>query len=113
MPADRTALLALAERVERLTGPDREADAMARPTPDATCWLIWSGEHRAWWRPDARGYCEFLAGAGRYTFEEAAQITEHCGPEKKIDLVPDPYGVDCLVQPEAVAAALRARAGDE
>lgn len=38
-------------------------------------WLIWSLEHAAWWKPAHKGYTEIRAEAGRYTFEEAAQIT--------------------------------------
>lgn len=38
-------------------------------------YLIWSNEHNAWWRPDARGYTAFLKDAGRYTRDEALR---HC-----------------------------------
>lgn len=37
-------------------------------------YVIWSNEHRAWWRPDECGYCTILAGAGRYTREDALAI---------------------------------------
>jgi hypothetical protein len=36
--------------------------------------LIWSEEHRAWWRPYARGYTDSIVQAGRYTADRAAQI---------------------------------------
>lgn len=36
--------------------------------------LIWSEEHRAWWRPYARGYTDSIVQAGRYTAERAAEI---------------------------------------
>ncbi len=34
-------------------------------------YLIWSNEHRAWWRPNRLGYTEFHERAGRYTRDEA------------------------------------------
>ena len=37
--------------------------------------VIWSWEHQAWWGPSHSGYTEQLAQAGRYTFDEAADIT--------------------------------------
>lgn len=38
-------------------------------------YLIWSNEHRAWWRPDARGYTVHVDRAGRYSRDEALK---HC-----------------------------------
>ena len=37
--------------------------------------VIWSWEHLAWWTPNRCGYTEDLTLAGRYTFDEAADIT--------------------------------------
>lgn len=34
-------------------------------------YLIWSNEHRAWWRPRAQGYTKRIDHAGRYSREEA------------------------------------------
>ena len=39
-------------------------------------WLIWSNEHRGWWRPGHQGYTENRNEAGRYAFEEACTIVE-------------------------------------
>jgi hypothetical protein len=36
-------------------------------------YLVWSNEHRAWWRPNAQGYTVHHEAAGRYTREEALQ----------------------------------------
>jgi hypothetical protein len=47
--------------------------------------LIWSGEHLAWWRPNAAGYTTVRENAGVYLFEDAYDRTRHCGPEKKIE----------------------------
>jgi hypothetical protein len=38
---------------------------------EPTDYLIWSNEHRAWWRPNSRGYTVHLEAAGRYTRAEA------------------------------------------
>lgn len=45
---------------------------------------IWSDEHQAWWRPNRAGYTAYREAAGIYTFAEAWDATEGCGPEKKI-----------------------------
>lgn len=52
---------------------------------------IWSGEHRAWWREESRGYVYARRGAGIYTAQGAYQCTAHCGPEKEIAFYPAKY----------------------
>lgn len=37
-------------------------------------WLIWSLEHRAWWRPNRNGYTRWRDTAGRYTYQQALEI---------------------------------------
>lgn len=37
-------------------------------------YLIWSNEHRAWWRASSCGYTVHLAEAGRYSREQAISI---------------------------------------
>jgi hypothetical protein len=37
-------------------------------------YLIWSNEHRMWWRADQRGYTDAIVEAGRYPYNEAQQI---------------------------------------
>ncbi len=65
------------------------------------CWHIWSGEYGMWLRRGnsglGEGYTSFLGQAGKWARSEAEAMTRHCGPEKKIALVPDPYGADAEV----------------
>ena len=47
--------------------------------------VIWSHEHRMWWGPDRAGYVADLVNAGRYTFQEAADITvDHVPPGEEV-----------------------------
>lgn len=36
--------------------------------------LIWSWEHRGWWRPKSYGYTADWRDAGRYSWDQAAEI---------------------------------------
>lgn len=65
---------------------------MTDKTTEPVAWLIWSGEHQAWWRENARGYSLQVGGAGRYTRSDAEAYIAASGPEKKLEIVPDPYG---------------------
>jgi len=38
-------------------------------------YYIWSHEHEAWWKPNRCGYTVKLAEAGKYTKEDAIDIT--------------------------------------
>jgi len=40
--------------------------------------LIWSNEHKAWWRANSQGYDNNLAGAGLYELAEAEEIVAGC-----------------------------------
>ena len=41
---------------------------------DLRNWIVWSNEHRAFWRPERRGYTQRIEQAGRYTKAEAETI---------------------------------------
>ena len=43
-----------------------------------TTYMIWSNEHRAWWRPGRRGYTTLTVSAGRYSAAEADAILKGC-----------------------------------
>lgn len=51
----------------------------------AADYLIWSNQHRAWWRAESAGYTDYLDAAGHYTREEALIIcrSAHDGWEKE------------------------------
>lgn len=57
-----------------------------RMTPDdiAARVRIWSGEHRAWWRPGGYGYTSDIRDAWVLDRPQAESLTAHCGPEKSI-----------------------------
>jgi hypothetical protein len=44
---------------------------------DEEKFLVWSNEHRAWWRPNSAGYTTNLADAGHYNREDAIKICAH------------------------------------
>lgn len=47
--------------------------------------LIWSGQWKAWWRKNGRGYTDNINQAGTFEINNAWKRTNHCGPEKKIE----------------------------
>lgn len=51
---------------------------------------IWSDEHQGYWKPDGCGYTAAAVNAGVWSQQDAESITRHCGPEKKIRLIPLP-----------------------
>jgi len=47
--------------------------------------LIWSWEHRQWWAPNAQGYTDDVALAGRYTEEGVAlYVIGHIPPGEEV-----------------------------
>jgi len=60
-----------------------------KPTTENTLWLIWSNEHRGWWKPRSSGYTNDRDDAGVYTYEEALEIVE--GANKYLDRKKPPY----------------------
>lgn len=46
-------------------------------------WLIWSNEHGAWWKPGRYGYTKSRLEAGRYSFEEAAEICTDANAQRQ------------------------------
>lgn len=39
-------------------------------------WIIWSIEHKAWWKPYHNGYTKLRDVAGYYSYEEACRIVK-------------------------------------
>ena len=71
-------------------------------------YLIWSNEHRAWWRPDRCGYTRDVRTAGRYSRQEAIETsgTARCGwvdPRR----LPDEIAVKIQDLPPQVFAAMQ------
>lgn len=53
--------------------------------------LIWSLRHKAWWKPQAKGYTNKRSEAGRYTVEDLSRCTLD-GPDGD-----SPRGADVLI----------------
>ena len=62
--------------------------------------VIWSGEHRLYWRPNCRGYTNDILEAGVYDARDALANTIHCDPSKKIVLIVAPANIQQLLQPD-------------
>ena len=46
---------------------------------------IWSYEHNAWWGIASRGYVDTVSKAGKYSFQEAADIViPHIPPGEEV-----------------------------
>lgn len=52
-------------------------------------WVVWSNEHRAWWRANHAGYTTALLGAGLYTEAEAKEIEREAGHASRADRKPE------------------------
>jgi hypothetical protein len=54
--------------------------------------LIWSNEHRMWWRGARRGYTEWIELAGRYGRAEAEEIVARATLDGKLNKIQtDPF----------------------
>jgi hypothetical protein len=61
--------------------------AAAEQETDPVPYLLWSGRHQAWWKPDARGYSVNLEDAGRYTRAQALRhvvASAQCGIREQV-----------------------------
>jgi len=65
------------------------------PMSDGEWWMVWSNEHRAWWKPGGYGYTTATHKAGRFTRERAEEIVAqaniilHDPPHEVMVLAPD------------------------
>lgn len=63
------------------------AGAAPEEPADPVTYLLWSGRHGAWWRPDQRGYTTVLENAGRYGRAEALDCvlrSAQCGVREQV-----------------------------
>lgn len=77
-------------------------------------YLVWSNEHRAWWRQGRCGYTRDVRNAGRYSKEDAIAIsgtarTGWTDPRRLPDELAIP--MDCL--PADIFAAMLAHSPQE
>lgn len=80
----------------------------------APMWLVWSNEHAAWWGPNRCHYYTDVSAAGRYTLEEAMEISKVRIGSLKTRQTGSPGE---MIQPapewiEARAAAIRKATGE-
>lgn len=61
----------------------KDMASMLESNPNANV-LIWSGEHRAYWRENRCGYTDKKEYAGVYKIEDAWNAVSHVGIEKRI-----------------------------
>lgn len=59
-------------------------------------YLIWSNEHKSWWRPNSRGYTRRIEDAGRYSVDEAEAICRNGGTARAGSRGGPPYEVAVL-----------------
>lgn len=64
--------------------------------PPMAEYLIWSNEHRAWWKPARCGYTTLTHEAGRYTEAVADAILRSAN----FDPAARPNEVKCLAPPD-------------
>lgn len=70
-------------------------------------YLVWSNQHRAWWRPNSCGYTTDIRSAGRYSRDEAISISGQSrdGWGKPNDL-PEELAIPISALPKNIRAAL-------
>jgi len=74
-------------------------------------YLIWSNEHRAWWRDNRCGYTTRLAEAGFYTREDALAICTDAHGGWRLNEPPPEIMVLGVDAHEVLATALFKKAG--
>lgn len=65
---------AIEEKLCQIMGALGESNNMFA-TLTAPTWLVWSNEHGAWWGPSRCDYVSGIEAAGRYSLEEAMEIS--------------------------------------
>lgn len=73
-------------------------------------YLVWSNEHRAWWRADSSGYTRNVAQAGLYTRDDAISISHKARDGWEPGDLPDEIPVLLADTPRWVQMAIKHRA---
>lgn len=68
-------------------------------------YLVWSNEHRAWWRAGSQGYSRSILGAGIYSRAEALEIARTARDGWDVDRAPDEIAVALADIPAPIRAA--------
>lgn len=72
-------------------------------------YLVWSNEHRAWWRANSAGYSKTILGAGLYYRRDALTIAHWSRNGWGVEHQPAEIAVALADLPPDVQAALLAR----
>lgn len=104
-------LRALIDKHEAALTP-AESPKVEEVEPDllAEGFVIWSGEHGAYWREGGHGYTTAFLGAGVYSREEAERRIGGSGPEKRIEIRPISRDLGAMNLRGSVAELLLQRA---
>lgn len=71
---DNTDAFKALHQCQHLLGEVAQETDETNTTPSDKPYLIWSHEHRAWWRSSSHGYTRNRAAAGLYTLAQAEEI---------------------------------------
>lgn len=72
--------------------------------PEQERFLVWSNEHRSWWRANHMGYTGIIGQAGRYTRNEAEAIVRNANLHTDPNDTPNEVMV---LAPEAITPEMR------
>jgi hypothetical protein len=75
-------------------------------------YVIWSNEHRAWWRPNSQGYSKSIEHAGVYSRDDAMGIVEGANAYQHRHQAPNELAVAIVDLSPNLIAALGFDTGD-
>lgn len=115
---ERRAVQAIVSQIANIR---RELTAALSDQAGVEPYLVWSNQHRAWWRANSRGYTNDVRSAGLYDREEAISISgqgrdgwlepKKAPDELAIPLSALPKNIRALIAPPPSSTAGESRSG--